>query len=141
MNEENKDIINRFLLIGDKFMPVMHLWNPKVGKYSAGGPFTRHKQKINDFKKDGKLSHIFKNKLDTACFQHDSIFVKYKDRLNRKKSDVALKNKTLEIAMDPRINGYQRGLASMVYKFFDGRTKGSGLKYDKKFLENKKLAE
>ena len=36
--------------------------------------------------------------------------------------------------MDPKINGYQRGLASMVYKFFDKRTKGSG-------INNKKLAE
>ena len=31
-----------FLLIGDKFMPEMHLWDPKVTKYSACGPFTRH---------------------------------------------------------------------------------------------------
>ena len=76
MNEENKDIINRFLLIGDKFMPEMHLWDPKVGKYSACGPFTRHKQRINDFKKDGKLSCILKNKLDAACFQHDSAYTK-----------------------------------------------------------------
>ena len=30
MNKENKDIINTFLLIGDKFMPEMHLWDPKV---------------------------------------------------------------------------------------------------------------
>ena len=54
MNEENTDIINKFLLIGDKFMPEMHLWDPKVKKYSACGPFTRHKQRINDFMKDGK---------------------------------------------------------------------------------------
>ena len=127
MNEENKDIINRFLLIGDKFMPEIHHWDPKVGKYSACGPFTRHKQRINDFMDDGKLSHILKNKLDAACFQHDSAYAKYKDRLNRKKSDVALKNKALEIAMNPKINGYQRGLASMVYKSFDKRTKGYGL--------------
>ena len=53
--------------------------------------------------------------------------------LNRRKSDV-LKNKALKIAMDPRINGYQRGLASMVYKFFGKRTKGLG-------LNNKILAE
>ena len=127
MNEENKDDINRFLLIGDKFMPEMHLWDPKVKKYSACGPFIRHKQTINDFMKDGKLSHILKNKLDAACFQHDSAYAKYKDRLNRKKSDVVLKNKALKIAMDPKINGYQRGLASMVYKIFDKRTKGSGI--------------
>ena len=43
--------------------------------------------------------------------------------------------------MDPRINGYQRGLASMVYNFFDKRTKGSGLNYNKKLNENKALAE
>ena len=46
MNEENKDVINRFLLIGDKFMPEMHLFDPKVGKYSACGPFTRHNKKL-----------------------------------------------------------------------------------------------
>ena len=42
-------------MIGDKFMPEMHLWDPKVGKYSACGPFTRHKHRINDFMNDGKL--------------------------------------------------------------------------------------
>ena len=111
-NEENKDIINRFLLIGDTFMPDMHLWYPKVKKYSACGPFPRHKQRINDFMKYGKLSHIANNRLDAACFQHVS---KYNERLNRKQSDVVLKNKALKIAMDPNVNRYQRGLASMVY--------------------------
>ena len=53
-------------------MPEMHLWDPKAGKYPACGLFTGHKQRINDFIKDGKLSHILKNKLDAACFQHDS---------------------------------------------------------------------
>ena len=78
MNEENKDIINRFLLIGDKFISEMHLWDSKVEKYSACGPFTRHQQRINDFIKDGKLSHVLKNKLDAACFQHDSAYNQYK---------------------------------------------------------------
>ena len=45
MNKENSDIINKFLLIGDNFMPEMHLWDPIVKKYSACGPFTRHKKK------------------------------------------------------------------------------------------------
>ena len=40
--------------------------------------------------------------------------------------------------MDPRVTGYQRGLASMVYKFFNERTKGSAVKNS---LNNKKLAE
>ena len=85
------------------------------------------KQRINDFMKDGKLSHIAKNRLDAACFQHDSAYNKYKDSLNRKKSDFVLKNKALKVTLDPRMNGYQRGLASMVYKFFNERTKGLGV--------------
>ena len=124
MNEKSTDIINRFLLIGNKFMPDMYLWDPEVGTYSTCGPFTRHKQRINDFINDGKLSHILKNKLDAACFQHDSAYSKYKDRLNRKKSDVVLQSKALEIAKNPKINGYQRGLTSIVYIFYDKRTKG-----------------
>ena len=98
-------------------MPEMHLWDPKVKKYSACGPFTRHQKRIDMFMKDGRLSLILKNRLDAACFQHDSAYAKYKDRLNRKQSDIVLKNKALQIAVDPRFNGYQRGLASMVYKF------------------------
>ena len=69
--------------------------------------------------KDGKISHITNNRLDAACFRHDSAYAKYKDRFNRKKSDVALKTKALKIVLDPKVNGYQRGLASMVYKFFN----------------------
>ena len=134
MNKDNNGIIHKFLLIGDKFMSEMHFWDPKVKNYCACGLFTRDQQKINEFMKDGRLSHIAKNRLDAACFQHDSAYAKYKDRLNRKQSDIVLKNKALEIATDPRVNGYQRGLASMVYKFFNERTKGSG-------IENKILAE
>ena len=92
MNKENNDIINKFLLTGDKSMPEMHFWDPKVKKYSACGPFTRHQKRIDMLMKDGRLSHILKNRLDAACFQHDSAYAKYKDRLNRKKSDIVLKN-------------------------------------------------
>ena len=57
MNKENNDIINKFLLIGDKSMPEMHLYQPgKIGKYSACGPFNKHQQRINQFMKDGRLS-------------------------------------------------------------------------------------
>ena len=141
MNKENSDIINKFLLIGDKFMPEIHLWDPKVKKYSACAPFTRHQQRINDFMKDGRISHIAKNKLEAVCFQHDSAYAKHKDRLNRKQSDIVLKNKALKIATDPEVNGYQRSLAAMVYKFFNERTKGSGIESGNRFPENKKLAE
>ena len=124
MNKENSDIINKFLLIRDKFTPELDLLDPKVKKYSACGPFTRHQQRINEFMKDGRLSHIAKNKLDAACFQHDSAYNKYRDSVNRRQSDIVLKNKALKIATDPKVNGYhQRSLVAMVYKFFNERKK------------------
>ena len=52
MNKENDDIINKFLLIGDKFMPEMPLWDPKAKKYSTCGPFTRHQKRTDVFMKD-----------------------------------------------------------------------------------------
>ena len=79
--------------------------------------------------------------MDAACFQHDSAYAKYKDRLNRKQSDIHLKSKALKIATDPRVNGYQRGLASMVYKSFNERTKGSGINNKENLLVNPQLAE
>ena len=136
MNKENNDIINKFLLVGDTFMPELHLWDPKVKKYSACGPFTKHTQRINQFMKDGRLSHLYKDQLDKACFQHDAAYNKYKDLKNRTQSDVVLKNKAYKIAVDPKYNGYERALASMVWKFFNERSKkiiGSG-------IENKQLA-
>ena len=117
MNKKSNDIINKFLLIEDTFLPEMHLWDPKVKKYSACGPFTRHQKRIDMFIKEGRLSHTLKNRLDAAFFQHDSAYAKYKDRLNRKQSDTVLKNKALKTATGPRVNGYQRGLASIVYKY------------------------
>ena len=62
--------------------------------------------------KGGRLSHTAKNKLDVACFQHDSAYNKYKHSVNIKQSDIVLKNKVLKIATDPKVNGYQRGLDS-----------------------------
>ena len=87
------------------------------------------------------LNHILKNRLDAACFQHDSAYAKYKDRLNRRQSDIVFKNKALKIASDPRYNGYQRGLASMVYKFFNERTKGSGINLQANSLNNGIITE
>ena len=76
----------------------------------------------------GKLSYISKNDLDKACFQHDIAYNKFKDLEKRTQSDIVLKNKAIKIASNPKSNGYERGLASMVYKFFDKNPKGSGIK-------------
>ena len=110
-------IINKFLLAGDKFMLGLHLVDPIVKKYSACGPFTKHTQRIQDFLNTGKLSYIYNNDLDKACFQNDMAYNKFKDLEKRTQSDTVLKNKAFEIASNPKYNGYERGLASMFYTF------------------------
>ena len=51
------DIINKFLLVGDKFMPEMHLRQPGL-TYSACGPFTNNKERIQKFKQTGDSIYI-----------------------------------------------------------------------------------
>ena len=68
------DIINKFLLAGYKFMPELHLKDPIVGTYSGCEPFTKHKQRIQNFMEIGDTRYIFKNKLDKTCFQHDMAY-------------------------------------------------------------------
>ena len=133
MNKANS-IINKFLLAGDKFMPELHLVDPIVKKYSARRPFTKHTQRIQDFLNTGKLSYIYKNDLDKACFQHDMTYNKFKDLEKKTQSDIVLKNKALKIASNPKYISYERGLASMVYNFFDKKSKGSGLKENKQLV-------
>ena len=71
--------------------------------------------------------HIYRNELDKACFQHDSAYADNKYLINRTKSDKVLRDKAYDIASNPEYDGYQRGLASMVYKFFDRKSMGSGI--------------
>ena len=127
MNKANS-IINKLLSAGDKFMPELHLVDLIVKKCSACGPFTKHTQRIQHFLNTSKLSYIHKNDLDKACFQHDMAYNKFKDLEKRTQSDIVLKNKAFKIANNPKYNGYERGLASAVYKFFDKKFKGSGLR-------------
>ena len=110
-------IINKFLLAGDKFIPEMHLRQPGF-TYSACGPFTKNKERIENFMKTGNTDFIYKNELDRACFQHDVAYGKSKDLEKRTQSDKVLRDKAFKIARNPKCDGYQRGLASMVYKFF-----------------------
>ena len=112
------NVINKFLLAGDKFMPEMHLRQPRF-VYSACGPFTRHKERIKKFKQTGDTRYIYRNELDKACFQHDAAYADHKDLINRTKADKVLRDKAYNIASNPKYDGYQRGLASLVYKFFD----------------------
>ena len=75
----------------------------------------------------GNTDFIYRNELDKACFQHDVAYLKSKDLVKRTRSDKVLKDKAFKIASNPKHDGYQRGLASMVYKFFDKKSKGSGI--------------
>ena len=108
------NVINKFLLARDKFMPKIHLRQPQF-VYSACGPFTRHKERIKKFKQTGDKHYIYRNELDKACFQHDSPYADHKDLINRTKSDKVLRDKAYNIASNPEYDGYQRGLSSMVY--------------------------
>ena len=122
------NIINKFLLVGDTFMPEMHLRQPQF-TYSACGPFTKHKQRIQKFKGTGDKNYIHKNELDKACFAHDAAYSNSKDLTKRIVADKILRDKAFNIAKDPKYDGYQRGLASMVYKVFHKKSKGSGVKH------------
>ena len=108
------ETVNKFLLAGDKFMPEMHLKQPGF-TYSACGPFTKNKKRIQKFKDTGDTSHIYKNELDKACFQHDMAYGDFKDLKRRTFSDKVLRNKAFNIAKNSNYDGYQRGLAAIIF--------------------------
>ena len=127
------EIVNKVLLAGDKFMPEMHLRQPQF-VYSACGPFTKKKERIQRFKETGDTSYIYKNELDKACFQHDIAYGDFKYLTKRTAADKVLRNKAFKIASDQKYDGYQRGLASMVYNF-DKKSQGSGLASNKEKIQ------
>ena len=120
------ELVNKFLLAGDKFMREMHLKQSGF-TYRAYGPFPKNKQRIQKFKETGDTSYIYKIELDKACFEHDMAYGDFKDLARRTASDNVLRDKAFNIAKNPKYDGYQRGLAFMVYKFFDKNSKGSGV--------------
>ena len=103
------EIVNKFLLTGDKFIPEMYLKQPWF-TYSAYGPFTKSKNRIKKFKEIGDTSYIYKNELGKACFQHDMAYGDFKDLAKRTASDKVLRDKAFNIAKNPKYDGYQRGL-------------------------------
>ena len=86
------------------------------------------KKELKKFKQTGDMRYIYRNELDKACFQHDSAYADHKDLINRTEADNVLRDKAYDIASNPKYDGYQRGLASMVYTFFDKKSTGSGFK-------------
>ena len=118
-------------------MPEVHLRQPGY-TYNACGPFTRNKQRTQKFMQTGDTNYIYKNELDKACFQHDMAYGKCKDLGKGTQSHRFLKDKAFEIANNPEYDGYQRGLTSIVYRIFDKKSEGTGIKNEIK--ENEQLA-
>ena len=105
-------IINKFLLAGDRFMSEMRLKQSHF-TYSAGGPFTRNKERIKKLKKKQKIHYryIYQNELDKAFFQNDMGYGDFKGLNRRTAADKVLRDKVFNIAKNPKYDGYQRRLA------------------------------
>ena len=130
-------IVNKFLLAGDKFTPEMHLKHPDLLILLVD--YLLKTKKIHKFKETGDTNYIYKNQLDKACLQHHMAYGDFKDLERRTASDKVLRDKAFNIAKNPKYDGYQRGLASMIYTFFDKKSKRSGINTEVKL--GKQLAE
>ena len=132
-------------------MHEMHLKQPRFTCKACGPLWTKNKERIQKFKETGDTHYIYKNELDKASVQHDMVYGDFKDLASRTTSDKILRDKAFNIAKNRKYDGYQRGIASMVYKSFD---KKSALLTDKsathscinmhannKFKQNHQLAE
>ena len=95
---------------------------------------TKHRERIQKFRETGHLKHLYRNELDKACFAHAVSYSDSKDLAKKIISDKILKDRAFVIARNRRYNGYQRTLASMVYKFSEKKT-GSGVGVNKQLAE------
>ena len=107
-------------------MPEMHL-KQRGFTYSDCGLFAKNKERIEKFMQTRNTDYSYKTDLDKACFQHDMAYRKYKDLAKCTESDKVLKDKAFKIASNTNYDVYQRRLASMVYNFFDKKSKGIGV--------------
>ena len=112
----------------------MHLRQPQF-IYSTYRPFTKNKERIQKLK---ERKCIYKNELDETCFQYDMAYGDFKNLARKTAADKALRDKAFNIAKNPKYDGYQRGLVSMVYEVFDKKTSGSGVK---SIPQNQQLAK
>ena len=115
-----ESIINQFV----NSLPFeLHLVDPIVGKYSACGPGTKHKERIKKFLETKDVTNLYKNDLDKACFLHDSGYSKFKDVEGRRPYDKKLIEDSKKI-INSNLDGFQRGYASMINKFFSKKIGG-----------------
>ena len=104
--------------------------------------FTKHRERNKKFRETGYLKHLYTNELDKACFAHDAAYSESQDLAKRTISDKILKDRAYDIARNCGYDGYQRVLASMVYKFFDKETRsGAGAISKVRISLSEQLAE
>ena len=98
------EIVNKFLLAGEKFMPEIHLKQPGFTN-STCGPFTKIKERIQKFKETGETKYIYKNEHDKASFQHDMAHGDFKDFARITVSDKIFRDKAdIDIDKDKKID-------------------------------------
>ena len=119
------EIVNKFLLAGDKFMSELQLKQPGF-TYSACGPFTRNKEKLKNLCRQEIQILFTEMSLIKLPFNMMQLMV-YRKIQQKELNQKVLRDKAFKIVSDPKYYGYQRGLASMVYKFFDKKSSGSGV--------------
>ena len=107
--------------------------------YSACGPFTKNKKRIEKFKETGDSRYIYQNNLDKVCFQHNMAFGDFKELNRRTASDKIWHDKAFNIAKNPKYDRHQSGLASVVYIFLDNKNSRSGIKNEN--ISKKELVE
>ena len=95
---------------------------------SADGPFTKNIKRIKNIKETGNSRYIYQSKLDKACFHKDMPDRDVKDLNGKIIPDNVLNDKAFNITKYPKCPGYQWGLDSMLYKFFDKKTSGGTVK-------------
>ena len=115
-------------------MPKKHLRQPKL-IYSVCVRLQKNKQRMLKFKGTVDSQYIYQKELDKSYFQHDMAYGDFKDLTRRTASDKVLRDKAFNIAKNVKYDGYQLGLASVVYK----KASGSGIKNGN--ISNKKKAE
>ena len=82
-------LTKKFLLVGDKYMPEMHLRQPGF-IYSACGLFSKNKERMQKFKETRDSRYIYRNELDKSCFQHDMAYGDFRDLAKRTAADKIL---------------------------------------------------
>ena len=118
------ELVNKLLLAGDKLTPEMHLKQHFKQIYLS----CLWMERIQKFKGAGHSRYIYRNELDKAYFQHDMAYGDFKVLAKRTASDKVLRDKAFNIAKNPKYDRYQRDLTSLLYTFFDKKSKGSGFK-------------